>query len=80
VKSLSEILFRAGTVEISGNTSRKIRSVQFDSRRVKEDDVFVAVRGTQTDGITISALLLKKEPGPLYAKIYQRKPHLVSRM
>jgi UDP-N-acetylmuramoyl-L-alanyl-D-glutamate--2,6-diaminopimelate ligase len=50
VKVLSEILYRAGIGEISGNPSRIINEIHFDSRKIKAGDLFIALRGTQTDG------------------------------
>jgi UDP-N-acetylmuramoyl-L-alanyl-D-glutamate--2,6-diaminopimelate ligase len=47
---LSEILYKAGTVEITGNPSKTISEIHFDSRKIKPGDLFIAVRGTQADG------------------------------
>ncbi|MCS6821384.1 MAG: UDP-N-acetylmuramoyl-L-alanyl-D-glutamate--2,6-diaminopimelate ligase [Microscillaceae bacterium] len=35
---------------LQGDTNLQIQAIQFDSRKVQTEDVFVAVRGTQTDG------------------------------
>jgi UDP-N-acetylmuramoyl-L-alanyl-D-glutamate--2,6-diaminopimelate ligase len=48
--TLSEILYKAGITEISGDPHTMISGLQFDSRKVQKGDIFVAVRGTQTDG------------------------------
>jgi len=48
--SLSDLLYKAGINEIAGDPQIEISRIQFDSRRIAEGDVFVAVRGTQTDG------------------------------
>lgn len=50
MKILSEILYKAGTVEITGNPSKTVSEIHFDSRRIKNGDLFIAVRGTLTDG------------------------------
>lgn len=50
MESLQDILYKAPIVEVRGNTSLSIREVQFDSRAVVKGDVFVAIKGTQTDG------------------------------
>jgi len=47
VKHLSEIL--AGVAALDEG-DRPVTGLEFDSRRVKEGQVFVAVKGTQTDG------------------------------
>ena len=43
-------MYKAGTVKIAGNTHISVSEIQFDSRKVRQGDVFVAVRGTQSDG------------------------------
>lgn len=50
MKTLSDILYRAGTVKIAGNPHLPISEIQFDSRKIKPGDLFTAVRGTQADG------------------------------
>ncbi len=50
MKLLSEILYKAGLEEVLGSTNLAISSVCFDSRKAKKDGLFVAVRGTQSDG------------------------------
>lgn len=50
MKNLSNILHYAGLTEVRGNTDINIASVCSNSARVDKNDLFVAVRGTQTDG------------------------------
>ena len=50
MKLLSDILYKARIEEVIGSTHVAISSVTFDSRKVKKDTLFVAVRGTATDG------------------------------
>ena len=50
MKLLSEILYKARIEEVMGSTHVAISSVTFDSRKVKKDTLFVATRGTATDG------------------------------
>ncbi len=47
---LKDILYGVGLTAVSGSTNVMVNSVQFDSRKVAMDDVFVAVRGLVTDG------------------------------
>ena len=37
-------------IKILGTTEREIREVHFDSRKIEKNDMFVAVKGTQSDG------------------------------
>src|SRR5215831_6110625 len=50
MKSLKEILYKAGLIEVFGSTDITVNDVCFDSRKVKMESVFVAARGTQVDG------------------------------
>jgi len=47
---LKDILYKVTLEKVVGNTSVAIRNIQFDSRKVGLDDVFVATRGTLSDG------------------------------
>jgi len=50
MKLLSDILYKTGLVETQGSTNVAITAMTFDSRKVEKDGLFVAVRGTQSDG------------------------------
>lgn len=47
---LKDILYKVTLEKIVGSTAASIREIHFDSRLVGLDDVFVAIRGTQSDG------------------------------
>ncbi|GAB5475856.1 MAG: UDP-N-acetylmuramoyl-L-alanyl-D-glutamate--2,6-diaminopimelate ligase [Maribacter sp.] len=47
---LKDILYGVGLTAVSGSTNVMINAVQFDSREVDMDDVFVAIRGLVSDG------------------------------
>jgi UDP-N-acetylmuramoyl-L-alanyl-D-glutamate--2,6-diaminopimelate ligase len=50
MKILKDIIYKTGILDVSGSTDISITDVCFDSRKVKEGSLFVAVRGTQADG------------------------------
>lgn len=50
MKLLSDILYKAGLEEVLGSTNLAISSICFDSRKAKKEALFIAVRGTQSDG------------------------------
>ena len=50
MKQLKDILYGVHLTAVSGTTSCGIASVCFDSREVGENDAFVAIKGTITDG------------------------------
>ncbi|WP_405210916.1 UDP-N-acetylmuramoyl-L-alanyl-D-glutamate--2,6-diaminopimelate ligase [Dokdonia sp. Asnod2-E02] len=47
---LKDILYRVTLESVVGNTAIAITDVHFDSRKASLNDVFVAIRGTQSDG------------------------------
>lgn len=50
MKQLKDVLYKAGILEVRGSTAVEITDIAFDSRKVREGTLFVAVRGTQSDG------------------------------
>jgi UDP-N-acetylmuramoyl-L-alanyl-D-glutamate--2,6-diaminopimelate ligase len=50
VKLLSDILYKADLLQISGSTDLKITSLAFDSREVTTGCLFVAISGLTSDG------------------------------
>lgn len=50
MKLLSEILYKTRLEEVVGSTNVAVSSVTFDSRQVKKDSLFIATRGTASDG------------------------------
>jgi len=47
---LKDILFGVGLTAVSGSTNIMVNTLHFDSRKVGLEDVFVAIKGTLTDG------------------------------
>ncbi|MEX0275027.1 MAG: Mur ligase domain-containing protein, partial [Flavobacteriaceae bacterium] len=50
MKSLKDILYGVGLSAVNGSTDVLVNQVRFDSRKVGHDDVFVAIKGSLTDG------------------------------
>jgi UDP-N-acetylmuramoyl-L-alanyl-D-glutamate--2,6-diaminopimelate ligase len=50
VKKLSEILYKVHITAITGNTDVPITNVQIDSRQVTQGSLFIAVKGSASDG------------------------------
>ena len=50
MKKLSDILYRVNLQEVKGDTATHILDLTFDSRAVKEGTLFIAVKGTVSDG------------------------------
>lgn len=50
MKKLSQLISDIEPIEVIGDTDRNITSVASDSRQAGKEGLFVAVRGTQTDG------------------------------
>ncbi|RED50177.1 UDP-N-acetylmuramoyl-L-alanyl-D-glutamate--2,6-diaminopimelate ligase [Seonamhaeicola aphaedonensis] len=50
MKVLKDILYKVSINAVVGNTNIGINAIHFDSRRVEENDLFVAISGTVVDG------------------------------
>ena len=50
MKNLKDILYKVNIETVVGNTDLHINVIQFDSRKIVSNDVFVAVRGAVSDG------------------------------
>jgi UDP-N-acetylmuramoyl-L-alanyl-D-glutamate--2,6-diaminopimelate ligase len=50
MKLLKDILYKVGLIEIIGSTNVAITAISFDSRKIEKDSLFVAVKGTLSDG------------------------------
>jgi UDP-N-acetylmuramoyl-L-alanyl-D-glutamate--2,6-diaminopimelate ligase len=50
IKTLADILTAVTPLQVQGNAAVPIGQIVFDSRKVAAGDVFVAVKGTQSDG------------------------------
>lgn len=50
MKVLKDILYKVAIESVKGSTDLAIHKIEFDSRKVETNDVFVAIRGTLSDG------------------------------
>jgi len=50
VKVLKDILYKVAIESVKGSTDVAIQKIEFDSRKVETNDVFVAIRGSLSDG------------------------------
>ena len=50
MKDLKDILYKVSLTGTIGDMDQKVNKLAFDSRKVDEKDVFVAIAGTQVDG------------------------------
>jgi len=50
VINLKDILWKVAIEAVQGSTDIAIEKMEFDSRKVSENDVFIAIRGTISDG------------------------------
>ncbi|WP_026704038.1 UDP-N-acetylmuramoyl-L-alanyl-D-glutamate--2,6-diaminopimelate ligase [Flavobacterium soli] len=47
---LKDILYKVAIESVHGTTETAVNKIEFDSRKIEENDVFVAIRGTVSDG------------------------------
>lgn len=57
---LKDILYKVTINAVVGNTRVDINAIDFDSRNIVQGDVFVAIKGTQTDGHQYIDLAIEK--------------------
>ena len=50
MKTLKNLLYGISLERVEGSTSTTITSIEFDSRKVSEGSMFIAIRGVQVDG------------------------------
>jgi UDP-N-acetylmuramoyl-L-alanyl-D-glutamate--2,6-diaminopimelate ligase len=50
VKILKDILYKVAIESVTGSTEIDIHKIDFDSRKIEANDVFVAIRGSLSDG------------------------------
>ncbi|TDO96659.1 UDP-N-acetylmuramoyl-L-alanyl-D-glutamate--2,6-diaminopimelate ligase [Flavobacterium sp. 245] len=50
MKILKDILYKVAIESVTGSTEIGIQKIEFDSRKVGADDIFVAIRGSLSDG------------------------------
>ncbi|SHF77709.1 UDP-N-acetylmuramoyl-L-alanyl-D-glutamate--2,6-diaminopimelate ligase [Flavobacterium defluvii] len=50
MKILKDILYKVAIEAVKGSTDTAIQKIEFDSRKVESNDVFVAIRGSLSDG------------------------------
>lgn len=50
MKILKDILYKVAIESVTGSTEIGIQKIEFDSRKVESNDVFVAIRGSLSDG------------------------------
>ena len=47
---LREIVYKVSIEVVKGSTDIAINTIHFDSRKIGSKDLFIAIRGTQSDG------------------------------
>lgn len=47
---LKDILYKVGIESVHGSTDIDVNKIEFDSRKIQQNDVFVAIRGTLSNG------------------------------
>ena len=50
MKILKDILYKVGIEAVKGITDVAINKIEFNSRKIELNDVFVAIRGVVSDG------------------------------
>lgn len=73
MNNLKDILYKVAVEAVFGNTDKEVSTVAFDSRKVSENGLFVAIKGTITDGHQYIDAVIEKGLLQLFAKKYLKK-------
>ena len=57
---LKDILYKVNINSVIGSTNIKINKIEFDSRKILENDLFVAIKGNNVDGNKFISQVIKK--------------------
>ena len=57
--NLQELLYKVSIISVVGTTDVEVVDIAFDSRKAKKDTLFVAIKGTQSDGHTYISQTIK---------------------
>ncbi len=60
MKVLKDIIYKIGILDVKGSTDIVVTDVCFDSRKVREGSLFVALRGTVSDGHEFIPAVIQK--------------------
>jgi UDP-N-acetylmuramoyl-L-alanyl-D-glutamate--2,6-diaminopimelate ligase len=74
-KILKDILYKVALTEVIGTTDISISSVQFDSRKVKEDCLFIAIKGLTVDGHNFIEQTIKSGATVIVCEELPKKVH-----
>ncbi|GEN75503.1 UDP-N-acetylmuramoyl-L-alanyl-D-glutamate--2,6-diaminopimelate ligase [Chryseobacterium hagamense] len=71
---LNELLKRIPVMEILGNDSREVSGLVFDSRKVTENSLYIAMRGTVVDGHSFIAASVEKGAKAIVCEEFPENP------
>lgn len=60
MKIIKDILYKVAIESVVGSTEMRINKIEFDSRKIADADVFVAIRGTISNGHDFIATTIQK--------------------
>jgi UDP-N-acetylmuramoyl-L-alanyl-D-glutamate--2,6-diaminopimelate ligase len=71
---LSELLKSTAGIHWSGKPDVEVRGITYDSRQVKEGDLFVAIQGENTNGARFIDQAIRQGAVAIAAEIFESKP------
>lgn len=71
---LNELLKRIPVLEILGNDSQEVSDLVFDSRKVTENSLYIAMRGTVVDGHSFIASSVEKGAAAIVCEEFPENP------
>ena len=75
MKILKDILYGISLQSLTGDRERKVSGVAFDSRKVKKNSLFVAIKGLTVDGHDFIDQAIKKGAKAIVCEYLPEKTH-----
>lgn len=75
MKKLKDILYKVALTEVVGSTDTAVSSIQFDSRKVANGCLFVAVKGLKSDGHDFIDQCIEKGAVAVICELMPEKQH-----
>lgn len=73
MKNLKDILYKVSIDEVVGSTDVSINSVQFDSRKISKNDLFLAQKGVTVDGHLFIGKVIESGAKVIVCEIFPTK-------
>ena len=75
MKKLSDILYKVHITAVTGSTDVEVSGVQIDSRKIENGNLFIAVKGSASDGHNFIAKAIEKGATAIVCEVMPAEKH-----